>query len=44
MKATGMVRPVDQFGRVVIPKELRKNLDIEGGTPLEIFVDDSRII
>lgn len=44
MKATGMVRPVDQFGRVVIPKEIRKNLSIEIGTQLEIFVDNNRIV
>lgn len=44
MKATGIVRPVDQFGRVVLPKELCKTMDIEKGTPLEIFVDGSRIV
>lgn len=44
MKSTGMVRPVDQFGRVVIPKEIRKNLSIEIGTQLEIFVDNNRIV
>lgn len=44
MKATGIVRPVDQFGRVVLPKELCKTMDIEKGTPLEIFVDGNRII
>lgn len=44
MKSTGMIRPVDKFGRVVIPKELRKTMGIAHGTPLEIFVDGSRII
>ncbi|WP_085833528.1 AbrB/MazE/SpoVT family DNA-binding domain-containing protein [Clostridium merdae] len=44
MKSTGMVRPIDQFGRVVIPKEIRKNLSIEIGTQLEIFVDNNRIV
>lgn len=44
MKATGIVRPVDQFGRVVLPKELRKTMGIENGTLLEIFVDGSRIV
>lgn len=44
MKSTGMIRPVDNFGRVVLPKELRKNLDLEYNTPLEIFVEGERII
>lgn len=44
MKSTGIVRPVDHFGRVVLPKELRKTLSIEDGTPLEIFTDGGRII
>nr|DAJ84946.1 MAG TPA: stage V sporulation protein T [Caudoviricetes sp.] len=39
-----MIRPVDKFGRVVIPKELCKTMGIAHGTPLEIFVDGSRII
>ncbi|MCK4257610.1 MAG: AbrB/MazE/SpoVT family DNA-binding domain-containing protein [Halanaerobiales bacterium] len=39
MKATGIVRKIDNLGRVVIPKELRKNLNIAEGTNLEIFVD-----
>ncbi len=39
MKATGIVRKIDNLGRVVIPKELRKNLNIDEGTNLEIFVD-----
>lgn len=44
MKATGIVRQIDQMGRVVLPKELRKTLGIEDGTPLEIFVYGGRII
>lgn len=44
MKSTGIVRPVDQFGRVVLPKELRKNLGIEDGAFMEIFVDGSKIV
>lgn len=44
MKSTGIVRPIDQFGRVVLPKELRKNLGIEDGAFMEIFVDGNRII
>ena len=44
MKSTGITRNVDQLGRVVIPKELRRTLGIEEGTSLEIFVDGERII
>ncbi len=49
MKSTGIVRKVDGLGRVVIPMELRKTLEIKGadhgeGTPLEIFVEGSDII
>jgi len=44
MKATGIVRKVDQLGRIVIPKELRKSLGIDLGEPLEIYTDDNRII
>ena len=39
MKATGIVRRIDDLGRVVIPKEIRKPLRIKEGTPLEIFTD-----
>ncbi len=44
MKATGIVRPVDALGRVVIPVELRRNLDIETNDSLEIFVDGPYIM
>ncbi|KAB2487460.1 AbrB/MazE/SpoVT family DNA-binding domain-containing protein [Priestia endophytica] len=44
MKSTGIVRKVDQLGRVVLPNELRKNLAIEKNDPLEIFVDENQII
>ena len=44
MKALGIVRKVDILGRIVIPKELRDALDIEDKDPLEIFVEDDRII
>ncbi len=40
MKATGVVRRIDDLGRVVIPKELRRSLRIQDGDPLEIFTDD----
>ena len=39
MKATGLVRRIDDLGRVVIPKEIRRTLRIREGTPLEIFTD-----
>lgn len=41
MKATGIVRRIDDLGRVVIPKEIRRTLRIREGDPLEIFVDRS---
>ena len=39
MKATGIVRRIDELGRVVIPKEIRRTLRIKEGDPLEIFTD-----
>ena len=44
MKATGIVRRVDQLGRIVIPKELRDVLDIAHNDCLEIFTEGSNII
>lgn len=45
MKATGIVRRIDDLGRVVIPKEIRRTLKIREGDPLEIFVDrDGEVI
>ena len=45
MKATGIVRPVDQLGRIVVPKELRRILGVEEGkTSFEIFIDDNNNI
>lgn len=44
MKATGIVRPVDALGRVVIPVELRRNLSIDTEDSLEIFVDGQFIM
>lgn len=41
MKSTGIVRKVDELGRVVIPIELRRTLGIEEKDPLEIYVDDN---
>lgn len=44
MKATGIVRSVDNLGRVVLPMELRRTLNIEEGTPLEIYTDEDKVI
>ncbi|MCD8509608.1 MAG: AbrB/MazE/SpoVT family DNA-binding domain-containing protein [Bacillus sp. (in: Bacteria)] len=44
MKSTGIVRKVDELGRVVIPIELRRTLDIAEKDALEIYVDDERIV
>jgi transcriptional pleiotropic regulator of transition state genes len=44
LKATGMVRKVDELGRVVIPKELRRVMDINEKDPLEVFVDGDSIV
>ena len=45
MKATGIVRRIDDLGRVVIPKEIRRTLRIREGDPLEIFTDrDGEVI
>ncbi|MCL0033159.1 AbrB/MazE/SpoVT family DNA-binding domain-containing protein [Peptococcaceae bacterium] len=44
MKSTGIVRKVDELGRIVIPIELRRNLGIYKKDSLEIYVDDEKII
>ena len=44
MKSTGVIRRIDDLGRIVIPKELRKNLRIKEGDNLEIFIDNEDII
>lgn len=44
MKTTGIVRLLDLLGRVVIPSELRKTLDLPSGTPIEIYVEGDKII
>lgn len=41
MKATGVVRRVDDLGRIVIPKEIRRTMHIREGEPMEIFIDSS---
>ena len=44
MKTTGIIRRIDELGRIVIPKEIRKNMRIDNGESLEIFVDEENII
>lgn len=44
MKSTGIVRMVDHLGRVVLPIEIRKTMGINEKDPLEIFIDDNKII
>ena len=44
MKSTGIVRKVDELGRIVLPIELRRTLDINEKDSLEIYVDGNHII
>lgn len=44
MKSTGVVRKVDELGRIVLPAEIRQCLEIKEKDPLEFFVDGERII
>lgn len=44
MKSTGIVRRIDDLGRVVIPKEIRRNLRIREGDPLEIYIEDGGVL
>jgi len=44
MKSTGVIRNIDKLGRIVIPKEIRKNLKIRNDDSLEIFIQDDNII
>lgn len=44
MKSTGIVRKLDELGRITLPIELRRTLEIGERDPLEIFVEDDRII
>jgi AbrB family transcriptional regulator (stage V sporulation protein T) len=44
MKSTGVLRRIDDLGRIVLPKEIRKNLRIRDGEHLEIFIDGDNII
>lgn len=44
MKSTGIIRRIDELGRIVIPKEIRKNLRIKEGENLEIYIENENII
>ena len=44
MKSTGIIRRLDELGRIVIPKEMRDKLDIAVGTPLEIHIESDSIV
>lgn len=43
MKATGIIRRIDDLGRVIIPKEIRRSLKIREGDPLEIFIENNGV-
>ena len=43
MKATGIVRRIDDLGRIVIPKEIRRSIGLREGDAMEIFLEDNRI-
>ena len=44
MKSTGIVRAIDELGRVVVPKELRRTMNIDTGDTMEIFTSEDKII
>ena len=44
MKSTGIVRNIDDLGRIVIPKELRTSLNMVEGSPVEMFIEGERLI
>lgn len=44
MKDTGIVRNIDEMGRLVLPKEMRRKMDINSGDEIEFFAEDDRII
>ena len=44
MKSTGIFRPIDEVGRIVLPIEIRNAMDIKSKDSLEIFVDDDKIV
>ena len=44
MKATGIIRRMDEIGRIVIPKEIRRSMHLEEGEALEIFTEENAVI
>ena len=44
MKTTGFIRRIDDLGRIIIPKEIRKTLKIEEGDPIEIYTNNNTLI
>ena len=44
MKATGIVRKVDELGRIVLPKDIRRSLNLKVGTPMEIYINGNSLI
>ena len=44
MKATGIIRRVDELGRIVLPKDIRRSLNLKVGTPLEIYIENKSLI
>ena len=44
MRATGMLRRIDNLGRVAVPKELRRSLCISEGEPVEIFIEKEKVV
>ena len=43
MKTTGVIRRIDELGRITLPKELRKTMEINEGDPVEIYVDGETV-
>lgn len=44
MKSTGVVRRIDELGRIVLPKEIRRNFGIDERDPVEIYVEEDKIV
>lgn len=44
MKATGIIRRIDELGRIVIPKEIRRQLGLRESTPMELFVEGNSVL
>ncbi len=44
MKSTGIIRCIDELGRIVVPKEIRRKMDLANGDPVEIYIDGNKII